>query len=96
MPETSKADPAAQQGRYFIGEPPFGLPPILADANGNPHPARIELLTMFATAAMQALIGEHHKPDGEWMDYETVVGFAFEYAFAMLAQYDGALEGWPL
>jgi len=45
---------------------------------------------------MQALIGEHHKPGGEWMDYETVVGFAFEYAFAMLAQYDGALEGWPL
>jgi len=89
-------DPAAPEGRPFIGQPPFGLPPILADANGNPHPARIELLTRFATAAMQALIGEHHKPGGEWLDNENVAGFAFEYAFTMLARYDGVLEGYPL
>ena len=86
----------APEGRPFIGQPPFGLPPILADANGNPHPARIELLTKFATAAMQALIGEHYKVGGAWLDCETVAGFAFEYAFAMLAQYDGVIEGYPL
>ena len=96
MPENPKTDPAAQQGRPLIGQPPFGLPPILADANGNPHPARIELLTRFATAALPPLIAEHFKRDGEWMDYETVAGFAFEYAFAMLAQYDGVIEGYPL
>ena len=77
------------------GQPPFGLPPIMADANGNPHPARVDLLTMWATAAMQALIAEHHKPGGEWLDPENVAGFAFEYAFEMLAQYDRALEGQP-
>ena len=83
------------QGRAPIGQPPFGLPPILADANGNPHPARIELLTMWATAAMAALIAEHYKPGGEWLNHETVADFAFEYAFEMLARYDRALEGWP-
>jgi len=92
---TSKPS-TAPEGRPFIGQPPFGLPPILADANGNPHPARIELLTRFATAAMQALIGEHYKPGGEWLDQETVAGFAFEYAFTMLARYDGVIEGYPL
>ena len=78
-----------------IGQPPFGLPPILADANGNPHPARVELLTKFATAAMSALVAAHYRPGGEWLDHETVAGFAFEYAFEMLAQYDRALEGQP-
>ena len=77
------------------GQPPFGLPPILADANGNPHPARVELLTKFATAAMSALVAAHYRPGGEWLDHETVAGFAFEYAFEMLAQYDRALEGQP-
>ena len=77
------------------GQPPFGLPPILADADGNPHPARVDLLTMWATAAMAALIAEHYKPGGEWLDPENVADFAFEYAFAMLERYDRVLEGWP-
>ena len=92
LPPTDRAplpNPAPQ------GQPPFGLPPILADADGNPHPARVDLLTMWATAAMAALIAEHYKPGGEWLDHETVAGFAFEYAFEMLAQYDCTMEGRP-
>ena len=77
------------------GQPPFGLPPILADANGNPHPARVELLTKFATAAMSALVAAHYRPGGEWLDPENVADFAFEYAFEMLAQYDRTMEGRP-
>ena len=77
------------------GQPPFGLPPILADANGNPHPARVDLLTMWATAAMVALIAEHYKPGGEWLDSENVAYFAFEHGFAMLERYDRVMEGWP-
>lgn len=78
-----------------IGQPPFGLPPILADANGNPHPARVELLTKFATAAMSAIVAAHYRPGGEWLDPENVADFAFEYAFEMLAQYDRTMEGQP-
>lgn len=85
----------APQGRAPIGQPPFGLPAILADADGNPHPARVELLTRFATAAMAALIAEHYRPGGEWLDHDNVAYFAFEYAFAMLERYDRALEGNP-
>lgn len=77
------------------GQPPFGLPPILADANGNPHLARVELLTKFATAAMSAIVAAHYKPGGEWLDPENVADFAFEYAFEMLAQYDRTMEGRP-
>lgn len=88
-------DRPAPQGRSLIGQPPFGLPPILADANGNPHLARIELLTKFATAAMSALVAEHYRPGGEWLDAENVAYFSFETAFAMLAQYDRELEGRP-
>lgn len=77
------------------GQPPFGLPPILADANGNPHPARVELLTKFATAAMPALVAAHHQPGGEWLDPENVAYFAFEHGFAMLERYDRVMEGWP-
>ena len=77
------------------GQPPFGLPPILADANGNPHPARVELLTKFATAAMTALVAAHYRPGGEWLDPENVAYFAFENGFAMLERYDRVMEGWP-
>ncbi len=85
----------APQGRPSIGQPPFGLPEILADADGNPHPARVELLTKFATAAMSALVAAHYRPGGEWLDPANVSYFAFEYAFEMLDRYDRAMEGWP-
>ena len=85
----------APQGRPSIGQPPFGLPEILADADGNPHPARVELLTKFATAAMSALVAAHYQPGGEWLDPENVAYFAFEHGFAMLERYDRVMEGWP-
>ena len=79
----------------LTGKPPFGLPAILADAEGNPHPARLELLLRFAIAAMETLIVESYRPDGGWLDAQNVAMFAYEYAFAMLDEYDRAIAGVP-
>jgi len=79
----------------LTGKPPFGLPSILADAEGNPHPARLELLLRFAIAAMETLIVESYSPDSGWLDAQNIAMFAYEYAFAMLEEYDRALAGVP-
>jgi hypothetical protein len=77
------------------GNPGFGLPVILADSEGHPHPARLELLLRFAIAAMETLIVESYRPDGGWLDAQNVAMFAYEYAFAMLDEYDRAIAGVP-
>jgi hypothetical protein len=79
----------------LTGKPPFGLPASLADAEGNPHPARLELLLRFAIAAMETLIVESYSPDGGWLDAQNIAMFAYEYAFAMLDEYDRILAGVP-
>jgi hypothetical protein len=68
---------------------------ILADSEGHPHPARLELLLRFAIAAMETLIVESYRPDGGWLDAQNVAMFAYEYAFAMLDEYDRAIAGVP-
>ena len=77
------------------GNPGFGLPVILADSEGHPHPARLELLFWFVIAAMETLIVESYRPDGGWLDAQNVAMFAYEYAFAMLDEYDRAIAGVP-
>jgi hypothetical protein len=38
---------------------------------------------------------ESYNPDGGWLDAQNIAMFAYEYAFAMLDEYDRILAGVP-
>ena len=44
---------------------------------------------------METLIVESYRPDGGWLDAQNIAMFAYEYAFAMLDEYDRILAGVP-